>query len=54
VFLAHELFVLVCWVLAIFFSVLGFRKRPFVLKFWNVTTIVLASVLWLLDSWGML
>jgi hypothetical protein len=53
-FVAHELFVLVSWVLAIVFSVWGFRKRPFNLQFLNVTTIILASILWLLDSWGML
>ena len=53
-FVAHELFVLISWVLAIVFSVWGFRKRSFNLKFLNVTTIVLASILWLLDSWGML
>jgi len=53
-FVAHELFVLVSWVLAIVFSVWGFRKRPSNLQFLNVTTIVLASILWLLDSWGML
>ena len=53
-FVAHELFVLVSWVLAIVFSVWGFRKRQSNLRFLNVTTIVLASILWLLDSWGML
>ena len=53
-FVAHELFVLVSWVLAIVFSVWGFRKRQSNLQFLNVTTIVLTSILWLLDSWGML
>jgi hypothetical protein len=52
-FVARELFVFVSCVLAIVFSGWGFGKRPFILKFLNVTTVVLASILWLLDSWGM-
>ena len=42
-FMTRELIVLVSWVLAIIFSLRGFRKSPFKLvKFLNITTIVLA------------
>lgn len=54
VFVARELFVFVFCVLAIVFSGWGFGERPFNLKFLNVTTAVLAFILWLLGSWGML
>jgi hypothetical protein len=53
-FVARELFVFVFCVLAIVFSGWGFGERPFNLKFLNVTTAVLAFILWLLGSWGML
>lgn len=53
-FLTLELIVIVFWALAIVFSLWGFRKRSFKLKFLNLTTIVLATILGLLVGFSLL
>jgi uncharacterized membrane protein len=53
-FVTLELIVLVSGVLAIVFSLMGFRKRSSKLKFLNIATIVLACILGFLVGFSLL